>query len=236
MSKRKLERFAELGTFQNVIQPDLEDIFKKDHYIKGRWNEKLFLNTNPIVIELGCGKGEYTTGMAEASVDKNYVGIDIKGARMWKGAKYAHDARLLNAAFLRIRIDHINSLFAADEVSEIWVTFPDPYENPGRSKKRLTSSVFLSLYQDFLKNDGLIHLKTDNKILYDYTLNLCLLNKLDILFNTEDLYQSSLNNNRLQIKTHYESIFLSKGVSIKYLCFRLKKNVMIIESEHTYSK
>ncbi len=224
MVKRKLERFTELGTFKNVIQPDIEEIFNKDHFIKGNWNEKIFFNNNPIVIELGCGKGEYTTGMAEACANKNYIGIDIKGARMWKGAHYAHQLNLGNAAFLRIRIDHINSLFAADEVSEIWITFPDPFENPGRSKKRLTSPVFLSLYQRFLMNNGLIHLKTDNRILYDYTLNLCRQNKIEILFNTDDLYNSEINNDWLKIKTFYETRFLNSGIPIKYLCFRLNKN------------
>ncbi len=229
MSKRKLERFAELGTFLNVIQPDIEEIFNKDHYIKGKWNENLFKNNSPIVLELGCGKGEYTTGMAEVCPDKNFIGVDIKGARIWIGARYADRHNLTNSAFLRIRIDHITSLFARDEVSEIWITFPDPYETPGRSKKRLTSSVFLSSYQHFLKNNGLIHLKTDNKILYDYTLKLCILNKFEILYNTDNLYHSSFDNNWLNIKTHYETKFLLNNIPIKYLCFKLNNNVMITD-------
>jgi len=229
VSKRKLERFAELGTFQNVIQPEIEEVFNKDHSIKGKWNEKLFGNINPIVLELGCGKGEYTTGMAEVCHDKNFIGIDIKGARIWKGARYAHQYNLTNCAFLRLRIDHIKSMFTQDEVSEIWLTFPDPYETPGRTKKRLTSSIFLSSYQHFLKNNGLIHLKTDNKILYDYTLKLCILNKFEILYNTDDLYNSSFENDWLKIKTHYESMFLLNGTPIKYLCFRLNRNTKIKE-------
>lgn len=229
MTKRKLQRFDELGTFRNVVQPNLDEVFRKDHQLKGKWNDYIFKNNNPIVLELGCGKGEYTTGLAETCKDKNFIGIDIKGARMWKGAKYAHQINLMNAGFLRMRIDHITSMFAPNEVSEIWITFPDPHEKRDRAKKRLTSSIFLKIYQQFLKNDGLIHLKTDNQILYDYTLRICDRNKFKIQYCTIELYNSSLNNNWLAIKTFYESKFLVKGIPIKYLCFMLNTHINIQE-------
>jgi tRNA (guanine-N7-)-methyltransferase len=173
------------------------------------------------VIEVGCGKGEYTTGLAERFPGKNYIGIDIKGARMWKGALYAVENKLANVGFLRTRIEHIASFFAPGEISEIWITFPDPQEKRIRALKRLTSSRFLSLYKQFLKPDGIVHLKTDSDHLYEYTCRICNSNQLPVKINTRDLYKTNLDEHLLSIKTFYESQFLLQGCSIKYLSFEL---------------
>ena len=221
MAKHKLERFAQLKTFNNVIEPKFADIFNKDHTLKGNWNKSFFKNSNPVVIEVGCGKGEYTTGLAERFPGKNYIGIDIKGARMWKGALYAVENKLANVGFLRTRIEHIASFFAPGEISEIWITFPDPQEKRIRALKRLTSSRFLSLYKQFLKPDGIVHLKTDSDHLYEYTCRICNSNQLPVKINTRDLYKTNLDEHLLSIKTFYESQFLLQGCSIKYLSFEL---------------
>ena len=226
-----MQRFEELGTFHNVIQPQLDEVFHKDHPLKGRWNSTVFSNNYPIVLELGCGKGEYTIGLANQCPAKNFIGLDIKGARMWKGAKYANQNQLQNVGFLRMRIDHIVSVFARNEVSEIWITFPDPHVNPGRAKKRLTSSIFLSSYQQILKHDGMIHLKTDNDRLYDYTLRMCEHNRLEIKYHTDDLYHSLRMDPSLAIQTFYESQFLDKGLTIKYICFKLNSTGSIEEPD-----
>ena len=223
MGKNKLARWTEFGSYDNVIQPQIEDVAGKDHPIKGRWNSELFKNTNPIVLELGCGKGEYSVGLAENFPDKNFIGIDIKGARMWRGAKTANEKNLPNVAFLRTRIEFINSFFSRDEVDEIWITFPDPHPGARNSNKRLTSSWFLNTYRQFLKDKGLIHLKTDNKELYEFTMRTLAYNNLQTIFSTNDLY-SEHNDNILSIKTHYEKIFLTSGMRITYLSFRLEKD------------
>ncbi len=230
MAKNKLKKFAEVATFSNVIQTEIEEVFRIDHPIKGNWHSQFFKNNNPIVLELGCGKGEYTTGLATRYPEKNIIGIDIKGARIWRGASDALQNGLLNAGFLRTRIEHISSVFAKNEVSEIWITFPDPQEKRDRSTKRLTSSLFLPLYKQFLKPNGVIHLKTDNEILYNYTSRLCLFNKLDVQYQTNDLYNSGLNDEPLLlIKTHYEALFTSKGLSIKYIRFTIDNHDTFIE-------
>ena len=225
MAKHKLARFAQLATFDHVIQPKLEEVLNKDYKLKGNWNKEFFKNGLPIVLELGCGKGEYTTGLAERYPDKNFLGVDIKGARIWKGATIALQNNLKNVGFLRTRIEQISSFFAPDEVSEIWITFPDPQEKRIRATKRLTSSQFLTMYGKFLQPGGVIHLKTDNALLYNYTCALCLRNKLDVLFNTNDLYNSDLNEEvLLSIKSHYEALFVAKGFSIKYIRFKIEEH------------
>lgn len=221
MAKNKLKKFAEVNTLSNVIQPQIEEVYQIEHELKGKWNELFFKNSNPIVLELGCGKGEYTIGLAERYPDKNFIGVDIKGARIWKGAKYASERNLNNAGFLRMHIEHINSVFGQAEISEIWITFPDPQLKRIRSKKRLTSSVFLSLYSKILKSDGLIHLKTDSTRLFNYTTNLCDLNNLNVKYKSCDLYHSDLDDDILTIRTQYESLFLSQGILIKYIQFTL---------------
>ncbi len=226
MGKNKLARWTELGSYENVIQPLIGDIAGKDHPIKGKWNRELFKNTNPIVLELGCGKGEYTVGLANSFPDKNYIGIDIKGARMWRGAKTANEKKLPNAAFLRTRIEFITSFFSEDEVDEIWITFPDPHPGGRNSNKRLTSPWYLNSYRSFLKNKGLIHLKTDNTELFDFTNKVLTYNKLETVLSTKDLYDEKIED-LLSIKTHYEKIFLDAGLKINYLSFRLDKEKII---------
>ena len=226
MGKNKLARWTELGSYDNVIQPEIEDVSGKDHPIKGRWNQDLFKNGNPITIELGCGKGEYTVGLANNFPQNNFIGIDIKGARMWRGAKTANEQKLPNVAFLRTRIEFINSFFSSDEVDEIWITFPDPHPGGRNSNKRLTSPWFLNSYRLFLKDKGLIHLKTDNKELYDFTCKVLSHNNVETIISTNDLYTEKIDN-ILSIRTHYEKIFLDAGLKINYLSFRLDKEKII---------
>lgn len=226
MGKNKLARWTEFGSYNNVIQPEIGEIAGKDHPIKGKWNKELFKNENPIVLELGCGKGEYTVGLANNFQKNNFIGIDIKGARMWRGAKTANNQNLPNVAFLRTRIEFITSFFKEDEVDEIWITFPDPHPGGRNSNKRLTSPRFLNSYRQFLKDKGLIHLKTDNTELYEFTKKVLDYNNLETIRSTNDLY-SSHSNQILSIKTHYEKIFLDAGMKINYLSFRLEKDKII---------
>jgi tRNA (guanine-N7-)-methyltransferase len=235
VGKNKLARWAEIGTFKNVIQPESGIIPGEDHPIKGAWNEKIFCNQYPIVLELGCGKGEYTIGLSSRFPNRNFIGIDIKGARIWRGAKTAHEKLISNVAFLRTRIEFINSFFAEDEVDEIWITFPDPYNGKRNSNKRLTCPWFLNNYRKFVKNRGIIHLKTDNAELHKYTRSVVKMNDLEILRDTSDLYAEPDSDGILSIRTHYENIFLKEGLTIKYLSFRLDKN-RIIEDEISQSK
>jgi tRNA (guanine-N7-)-methyltransferase len=245
VGKNKLARWNELGVFPNVIQPEIGKIAGSDHPVKGKWNSEMFRNDNPLVLELGCGKGEYTVGLAKRFPEKNFIGIDIKGARMWRGAKTSNDQMMNNAAFLRTRIEFIGSFFAEDEVSEIWVTFPDPHPGGRNFNKRLTSPGFLNRYRKLLRNNGLVHLKTDNTELYEYTRSVVLYNQLEIIYSTEDLYKGivpdpavpaqktstvfstesfeSFRTDILSIQTHYEKLFLAKGMSINYISFRLGK-------------
>jgi len=227
MGKNKLSRWAELETFSNVIQPGISDDFRQSHPLKGTWKREIFNNFNPLILELACGKGEYSTGLASRFPSRNFLGIDIKGARMWRGAKTAAEENLKNVAFLRTRIEFINSFFAEDEVDEIWIIFPDPHPGKRNSNKRLTSPWFLNIYRSFLKNNGLIHLKTDNKELFDYTESLIARNNLEIVFSTRDLYSDKMEDDILSIRTHYESSFLNKGLKINYLSFRLNKEKVI---------
>ena len=227
MGKKKLFRFAEMETFDHVIQASFDEVFQKDYKLKGNWNTEFFKNPNPIILELGCGKGEYTVGLAKLNSNINYVGIDIKGARMWRGARTAKDDNMNNVAFIRTRIDLINSFFAPEEISEIWITFPDP--QPKKSHKRLTSSRFLGYYQKFVKNDGIINLKTDSAELYAYTKEVIALNQLEIIADTADLYRSSIVDEVLSIRTFYEQQFLDKGKPITYLRFKLKSDIQLEE-------
>lgn len=219
--KDKIRKFRENLTFECLIQPTTEEVLGKDHPIKGHWHEKVFKNQNPIVLELGCGKGEYTIALSERYQDKNFIGVDIKGARLWKGAKYATENSLPNVAFLRTRIEFITSLFAENEVSEIWVTFADP--QPNKPKKRLTSHQFLAKYKTFLKPDGIIHLKTDSILLHESTLEVIKEGGHRLLEANNDIYapESHVAEEITSIKTFYESQFLAKGMPITYLKFLL---------------
>ncbi|MHC1703714.1 MAG: tRNA (guanosine(46)-N7)-methyltransferase TrmB [Tenuifilaceae bacterium] len=229
MAKNKLQRFAENETFPNLIQPPFSEVFKKDYHLKGKWNKSFFKNSNPIVLELGCGKGEYTVGLAKLYPEKNFIGIDIKGARLWRGAKTAHESMMNNVAFVRTRIEHITSFFANDEVSEIWITFPDPQPKRIKTTKRLSSSVFLNFYKTFIKPNGLVHLKTDSIDLHRYSRSVIELNKLKVHHCTEDLYKTEKDDPILSIKTFYEEQYLEQGLPITYLCFELSNEKPLIE-------
>jgi len=221
LGKKKLSRFRELESLDRVFQPSLEEILDRDFSLKGKWNQEVFGNDQALVLELGCGKGEYTVGMARSNPDKNFMGIDIKGARIWTGAKTVQQEKLNNVVFLRTRIDFVNSFFTRDEVDEIWITFPDPQEKRRRLKKRLPGAHFLNSYRRFLKDGGLIHLKTDNLQLHNDTLDLARYNQLVVEQSSEDVYSEEWNNEVVNIQTYYEKRFLSEGAKINYIRFRL---------------
>ena len=229
MGKDKLKHFEEMKSFERLFQPSFEEITGKDYYLKSKWTDKVFQNDHPVILELGCGKGEYTINLARKIPGSNFIGVDIKGARMWKGSKISHEGNIMNAAFLRTRIEFINSFFGEDEVSEIWITFPDPQLKDRRKKKRLTSAPFLKKYQEFLSDGGIIHLKTDNEILFQYTLDMIRFNGFEVLCSTSNLYASGFADEILNIKTHYENLYLAEGANIYYLKFRLPKNKIIYE-------
>ncbi len=218
----KQEKFIEFDTFKNCFTLFFENI-NKGFLLKGSWHSDYFKNSNPIVLELGCGKGEYTIGLSENNHSKNYIGVDIKGNRIWVGAKYAIENNLNNVAFLRTRIDFIEHCFLEDEIDEIWITFPDPQPQSTRKRSRLTNPLFLNRYKKILKKGGLIHLKTDSTSLYEYTLQVIEENKNLIIWQTDNLYQNCPDNRQelIQIKTHYEKLFTDKGENIKYICFTL---------------
>jgi len=220
MTKRKLQHFAETAAFKNFIQLSFEEL-KDGFYLKGKWCRDFFNNSNPLVLELGCGKGEYTVGLAQLNPDKNYIGIDIKGARMWRGAKTAHELGISNVGFLRTQINLIANFFAEDEVSELWITFPDPYPKASKERKRLTSPWFLEMYKKILVSGGIIHLKTDNSVFFDYTLDVIKENGYRLIYSTKDLYNSGNIEEVIQIQTFYENMFLKIGIPICYLKFKL---------------
>ncbi len=209
-----------MQTFSHVEQPDLE-LLKQGYALKGNWKNDFFKNQNPLVLELGCGMGEYSVGLAEKFPNKNFLGIDIKGARMWQGANSVLEKNLTNVGFLRIRIDWIEKCFATNEVDEIWITFPDPQLKKRREAKRLTHPNFLNRYAKILKKDSSIHLKTDSQFLHGFTLGVVASKKYILEDSTHDLYNSRVERDHMEIKTHYEKMFLEKGMPITYLRFRL---------------
>lgn len=217
MGKNKLRKFSENLTFRCMIQPDFDEVFGKDHPLKGNWRRDFFGNDNPIVLELGCGRGEYTVELAAAHPEVNYIGVDIKGARMWRGAKTATENGMGNVAFLRTRIELIGSFFAADEVDQIWITFPDPQMNKRRVNKRLTAPGFLERYAQFLKPDGIVHLKTDSGHLHAYTKAVLDANGITPAVCCDDIYGKGVADAKLSIKTTYEARFLAEGLPITYL-------------------
>ena len=229
MGKNKLKKFAEMETFHNVFQCAARQILPtaEPHPMSGHWRERYFHNDNPIVLELGCGRGEYTVGLAQRYPERNFIGVDIKGARIWAGAKQAEEAQMPNVAFLRTNIELIASFFAPDEVDEVWITFCDPQMR--KATKRLTSTWFMQRYQQFVRPNGLIHLKTDSPFLYTYTCEMLRLNSYPVLCNTNDLYAVSpdfINKNPLlkdarALQTHYEHQWLDRGMKIKYLAWQL---------------
>lgn len=219
MGKNKLKKFAEMETIGCVFQYPFAALQQGGFPLRGRWHEDYFHNSGPIVLELGCGKGEYTVGLARRYPDKNFIGIDIKGARMHTGACAARDEGLANAAFIRTNIELLDSFFAPGEVSEIWITFPDPQMK--KVRKRLTSTTFLNLYRKVLRPGGMIRLKTDSPFLYTYTRLLTQLNGLTPETDTDDLYNSGIDDDILQIRTYYERQWLARGLTIKYIAFPL---------------
>lgn len=213
MSKNKLKHLAELQTFQNVYQ------LRKD--LKGKWKELVFRNSHTITLELACGKGEYTLALARRFPERNFIGIDIKGPRIWRGAKTALEEKILNAVFLRAQIDHLTDYFEDGEVDEIWITFPDPYMQKSKTRKRLTSSLFLDRYRQVLKPGGLLHLKTDDLQFYQFTIETIQQHRGSILFQSADLYAEELPDETLAVKTFYELQHLANQKTIKYLKFIL---------------
>lgn len=229
MGKNKLKKFAEMETFDNVFQYPFAVVERDGFPLKGRWKSDFFKNDNPIVLELGCGKGEYAVGLARRFPEKNYIGVDIKGARMWTGAKSAVKEGISNVAFLRTNIELITRFFEPGEVSEIWITFPDPQMK--KVRKRLTSSRFLDLYREILIADGIVHLKTDSPFLYTYTDALVKLNNMPTEVNTSDLYHSDIVDDILEIKTFYEQQWLDRGLTIKYIKFHLDHTTQLQEPD-----
>ena len=242
MGHGKLKKFAENETFRCLLQPDAASVLAKpegskelilrDHAIKGRWNAEMFAKDQPIVVELGCGKGDYTIALARRHPEMNFIGVDIKGARLWKGAKEATEESMGNVAFLRTRIEFIDAFFGPDEVSEIWLTFSDP-QLRGSENARLTSPLFLRRYSHFLKPGGIVHLKTDSRFLYEYTQSVIRANDLEVLASGTDIYNAPLvipseakeslgdMDAVFEVQTFYESMFLKMGLPITYLAFRL---------------
>ena len=225
MGKNKLARFAENKTLPNVFQPTREEALHNFH-LKGKWRSEVFKNQNPIVLELGCGKGEYSVGLAKAFPEKNFIGIDIKGARFWFGAKEAIENNLNNAAFLRTQIELVDCFFDHDEVDEIWITFPDPQIKYRRTKHRMTHPDFLERYKKILKKDGIMHLKTDSEFLHGYTLGLLQGAGHEIISAHHDIYGAPEYEPGTpllrEIKTYYEGLFSAKGKTITYIKFRIK--------------
>lgn len=233
MGKGKLAKFAEMETFNNMFQYPYSVIDNVPFEMKGKWREEFFKNDNPIVLELGCGKGEYAVGMARMFPNINFIGVDIKGARMWTGAKAAIEEGLPNVAFLRTNIEIIDRFFADGEVQEIWLTFSDPQMK--NERKRLTSTYFMERYRRFLVDGGLIHLKTDSNFLFTYTKEMVKENKLEVEMCTDDLYHATDldegTKSILGIRTYYESMWLERGLNIKYIKFKLPKEGTLTEPD-----
>ena len=229
MGKNKLKKFAEMREFACALQYPREELIKNGFPYRGSWNSGFFKREAPIVMELGCGKGEYTVGLAKSDPARNYIGVDIKGARMWRGAKTVEEENITNAAFLRAEIENIDQFFEPSEVDELWITFPDPQMK--KTRKRLTSTRFLNLYRNLLRPGGIVNLKTDSPFLYEYTRRLVELNGFEVIMDTDDLYGSGLADPVSSIKTFYEQQWLSRGKKIKRLSFRLPSEGELLEPQ-----
>ncbi len=220
MGKKKLIRFKENETFNNLFQYSYSQLTNEGFHLKGKWNMDYFKNPNPVILELGCGKGEYTVKLAQQNPHKNFIGIDIKGARLWWGCKTAMKKKLLNVAFIRTRIHLLDHYFAENEVSEIWLTFPDPQPQQSRIRKRLTHPHYIELYKRMLKPDGIIHLKTDNNSFVNYTLGVIKEKKLQLHYHSNDIYSKCNDEFITGIQTFYEKMYLEKNKKINYLRFK----------------
>ncbi len=230
MGKNKLAKFAELETFSHVFQVASNQIVNGEKFdLKGNWRKNFFQNEHPIVLELGCGKGEYTVELAKKYEHKNFIGVDIKGARLWTGAKIALAEKLSNVAFIRTDIEMIAHFFEENEVDEIWLTFPDPQMK--KTTKRLTATNFIYIYQKFLKSEGLIHLKTDSNFMFTYTKAMIEVNNFPIRTIDEDIYSKATLDPVLEIKTYYEKQWLERGITIKYISFQPTKKADLIEPD-----
>ncbi|MCB0388209.1 MAG: tRNA (guanosine(46)-N7)-methyltransferase TrmB [Winogradskyella sp.] len=222
-SKNKLKRFKENETFENVFQPKRDELVNNQFPLKGNWNKTYFKNSNPLVLELGCGKGEYTVALAKKYPNKNFIGIDIKGARFWRGAKTALEEGLPNAAFLRTQIELVDDAFANNEVDEIWITFPDPQIKYKRTKHRMTNSGFLKRYKNILKPDGVVNLKTDSEFMHGYTLGLLHGEGHEVVYANHNVYkQEGSPEDVTGIQTFYESQYLEQNKPITYIRFKIK--------------
>ncbi len=221
-SKNKLKRFRENETFENVFQPSREELVNKTFPLKGKWRKDVFKNENPLILELGCGKGEYTVGLAKRYPEKNFIGIDIKGARFWRGAKTAIEENIPNAAFIRTQIELIEYVFAENEVDEIWITFPDPQIKYQRTKHRMTNLQFLERYNKALNSGGLMHLKTDSEFMHGYTLGLLHGLGYEILYANHNVYKLEGSPEEVtEIQTFYENQYLEKDKAITYIRFQI---------------
>ena len=222
-SKNKLKRFKENETFANVFQPTREEVVSDSFPLKGKWNSDFFKNKHPLVLELGCGKGEYTVGLASKYPNKNFIGIDIKGARFWRGAKTAVDESLPNVAFIRTQIELIGHIFAEQEVDEIWITFPDPQIKYKRTKHRMTNAEFLHLYKKILKPGGIMNLKTDSEFMHGYTLGLLHGEGHEVLYANHNVYENhGAPEEVTAIQTFYEKQYLEINKAITYIRFKIK--------------
>ncbi|QZE14148.1 tRNA (guanosine(46)-N7)-methyltransferase TrmB [Halosquirtibacter laminarini] len=225
MGKNKLKKFSEMETFPNVFQDSYKELQTRTFEYRGKWASDFFKNDNPIVVEVGCGKGEYTVGLAKKYPNKNFIGVDIKGSRMWLGAKESVDNKMINVVFIRTHVELLNLFFDKNEISEIWITFADPQMK--HTRRRLTSTRFMNHYRQYLKEGGLVHLKTDSNFLYTYTDIMVHENKFEIEENTNDLYNSDVVDDILSIRTFYEQQWLDRGKTIKYLRWVMHYNGLV---------
>jgi len=226
MGKNKLEKFAENKTFPNFFETDYQSIKNMDFRLKGNWKQEFFKNDNPIVLELGCGRGEYTVGLAEKYPEKNFIGIDKKGARMWKGCKFSIENGMKNVAFIRTQISYVPHYFDENEISEIWIIFPDPQPKRTKADKRLTSPLYLDFYKKVIHPDGFIHLKTDNESLFAYTLEVLNDFHYNVIDSKSDIYSQEQTDENILIETYYEKKWKAQGHKIYYVRFQLVSEIV----------